>query len=684
MKKVIITLLVLFSIPALVLAEDKPLTNEGGYVTIPKIEETADSPILVDGDVYPFWGPVCQRYTYSVYYKDKEGREPEYVKMYFNGDWLEMEKADPENSNYKSGVKYIYKFVPTKIGSNFYFFEASNGLGKTRDSIIDSPDNGPVLFDSAFDQNEVVLIDRSTNQIRWRYSTGKEWISGVALSDDGKYLAVQSWGYVYLFETTKAEPLWIYDAENTAPIGGDVKGGIDISADGSKIFAGIGSKAFLFNKDSNQPVWDYETGKNVSGNAHNVAISDDGKYASVAMAGGGECIPGVTGHCKGHDVLILWDTQNREPLWKYQTLGNFHDVSLSSDGSFLATSTGCPDRRAYIFSKDSNEPLVRSEMLTRDCPVHKAQISADGSLATFGAESGDGAVFLFSKDSADYLWKFPTPQGSSARALAITSDGSYIGAATLFGGHAYIFSKDSADPIDSWQVKEAALGALDISDDGSYIAAGGNDNKVHIFEKGSDSQAAEVTLNEYVGELDIAANGELIAAGTSGSVYFFESLTSTGIEVIGAESEVETACTEIIEPEPEEETIQLDYTEPEQILEWQDEPQDEPKEDSWQDILKDFIYHQGKFIILAFLVFLIATIVLFIRFKKKWIWVIFIILVAGLVILSLCLIRPLQEQDSVEIDQPDKPPADNSKINVNQSIVNQNGNVIENVIEGAE
>jgi len=687
MKKLIFIMVILFFAPFLALAEDKPMTNEGGYVTIPKIEETENSPILIEGDVYPFWGPVCQRYTYSVYYKDKEGRAPEYVRMYFNDDWLEMEKADPENNNYKSWVKYIYKFVPTKIGSNFYFFEASNGVAKARDSIIDSPDNGPVLFKSGFLNNEIVLIDKESGQLIWRYPTNEEWIGGVALSDDGKYLAVQSWGYAYLFETSNPEPLWIYDADNTISIGGDVKGGIDISADGSKIFAVIGDQAFLFNKDSNIPIWEYAAaGENVSGSALNVSISADGKYASAAMAGGGDCIPGVTGYCEGRDVLILWDTQSQEPLWKHQTVGSFHDVSLSSDGNFLATATGCPDRRAYIFSKDSSEPLVRSEMLTRDCPVHKAQISADGSLAAFGAESGDGAVFLFSKDSADYLWKFPTPQGGSARALAITPDGDYIGAATLCGGHAYIFSKDSAEPISSWQVMGAGLGALDISSDGSYIAVGGSDNKVRIFEKGLERPTAEIALNEYVGELDISANGQYIAAGTSGSVYFFESLAGTKVVVADEEVEVETTCPEIIEPEPKKETIlPTDAEEAEGTLTWQkggeeendgreEVKQEEAEEDNRENILKDFIYQEGKFIILTFLVFLIATIVLSIKLKKKWLWLIFIVLVVILIGLSVLLVRPMMEGDSqIKSDLINK--------NINKVQVNQGGVIIEEVVE---
>jgi len=73
------------------------------------LPKTADDPILENSRVYPFWGPVCQRYTYSVVYRDKEGRAPEYVKIYFNGEWLDIAKENPEDNDYKRGVKYIYK-----------------------------------------------------------------------------------------------------------------------------------------------------------------------------------------------------------------------------------------------------------------------------------------------------------------------------------------------------------------------------------------------------------------------------------------------------------------------------------------------------------------------------------------------------------------------------------------------
>lgn len=136
-----------FGLPNIAFAE----TKQPGFGTttgiIPKLPKTANDPILQNGHVYPNWGPPCQRYTYSTVYQDKEGRAPEYMKIYFNGKMINMTKTNHNDSDYKKGVQYEYKFVPNKLGSNFYYFEASNGKGKTRDAIIDSPDNGPVFFD---------------------------------------------------------------------------------------------------------------------------------------------------------------------------------------------------------------------------------------------------------------------------------------------------------------------------------------------------------------------------------------------------------------------------------------------------------------------------------------------------------------------------------------------------------
>ncbi len=526
----ILSILVSFLIPNKSFAEYKSDIPSGQNIS--KLEVTPDDPKLVNGHVYPNWGPVCQRYTYSVLYVDDKGRPPEYVKIYFNGNMIDMEKENPESNDYFKGVKYIYKFVPQKLGSNFFFFEASNGLGKTRSNIIDSPDNGPVLFKNAFDKNEIAVIDAEKQTKILSYDLKDEWVGGIALSDDGKYLAAKTHKKIYLFDTSESnKPIWTYEGNSDMP--GDVKGGVDISGDGTRIIASIGGNAILFNNKTNKPIWIY---KGTGNGAYNIAISKDGKYMAMGTAGS------VTSTTQGYkssettNLLILWSEKSEVPLWQYHAEGNFHDVSLSDDGNFITGATGCPDRRFYLFSKDSNNPIIRSEMLTRDSPVHRAKISGNGEYAAVGSESDDGAVFLFSKNSHQPIWKFPMPDRSSARALNFTSDGEYIGAAT-FKGDAYIFNRNSSDPISHWKV-DASLGGIDIAEDGSFIAAGGTDSKLHIFKKGS-TESFKIDFNEYVEEVDISANGKYIAAGTGGSVYFFEAFNENSQAV---------ECEEIKEP----------------------------------------------------------------------------------------------------------------------------------------
>ena len=507
-----------------VIAEDKP----PGEQIITKLPKTANDPELSNGHIYPEWGPVCQRYTYSVVYRDKNGRAPEYVKICFNGKMIDMSKSDSNNNDYQKGVQYEYKYVPNKLGSNFYYFEASNGLGKTRDSIIDSPDNGPVLFESVFDKNEIVLIDPATGNVVWRFPTGKEWVGGVALSGDGQYLAALTSKHVYFFSTVSDKPVWQYEFNESSPIGGGPRGnGIAISQDGSKIIASAGMKTILFGQKDNQPIWKYEAP------SLTVAISANGQFAAAGSVKQG---PGET-----NNVLLLWETKSSQPVWEFTNNSNFHDVSLSADGQYLAASTGCPDRKGYIFSKNSNQPLVQSERLTFDSPVSKSKISTDGSLAAFATEGGpdSSVVVLFGKDSPTPLWQFDNQKRNSSRAMSMTADGQFIAAATM-RGDVYLLNSQNNIPVKNWSLN-TSIGALDLAEDGSLIALGGTDNQVQLlFAQGGEKKIA---VNEFIQAIDISSNGKYVAAGTGGSVYFFEEYLTLNPGKL-------FSCTTIVEPPP--------------------------------------------------------------------------------------------------------------------------------------
>lgn len=529
--KLIICILVISFFPCIAFAESKPPPGQGQM--IPKLPKTSNDPILENGGVYPMWGPPCQRYTYHTTYKDKEGRPPEYVKMYFNGNWITPEKENPNDKDYKKGVRYIYKFVPNKIGGNFFFFEASNGVGKTREGIIDSPGNGPVLFESDFLHNEIVVMDK-TGQKVLEYPLNDEWVGGVALSSDGKYLAAKTSRKVLLFDTGKPEkPVWIYEQGTGGMVGGDVKGGVAISGDGSKIFASISDNVLLFDKSNNKPIWQYNVG-----NAYNVAISKNGQYVGAATAG--------SETEQNSNLLIIWRVNSSKPLWQYHASGNFHDISFSSDGQYVVGSTGCPDRQAYIFSKDSNKPIMISGRLTYDSPVQRARITKDGSFASFTTDGGpDSAmVVAFSKDSSKPLWKFTSPTSKAARAMGMTPDGNSIIAANTVGD-VYLLDKSGKSKSD-WHLN-TTIGSADISDDGSVIAIGSTDNRVHILDP-KVKKDTPVEFKEFVEEVAVSANGKYIAAGTGGSPYFFEEILSPNRNKV-------YDCKTVIEPKPMSEAL---------------------------------------------------------------------------------------------------------------------------------
>jgi hypothetical protein len=150
------------------------------------------------------------------------------------------------------------------------------------------------------------------------------------------------------------------------------------------------------------------------------------------------------------------------------------------------------------------------------------------------------------KNSKQAIWKYETPLKKSVRALSMTPDGKFIGAAT-FGGDILLFDKKSNNPIQHIKIN-SSIGAFDLSDDGSIFMTGSADKKVRIYKSGENKTKAEITLNEYVGEVDVSANGKFAVAGTSGAVYFFESLIDlNNFKVYG--------CNQIIEPPKENTTL---------------------------------------------------------------------------------------------------------------------------------
>ena len=511
----------LFLVFQLVFAEEKtPSEMLDVNLTIPKLtaEEIQDAPRLTDGGVLPPFGQPCTKFFYKVLYEDEKGREPEYVRIWLNGKWYDMEKV---SGDYKTGAWYIFEYVPNSGESNFYFFEASNGAGKTRTNIIDSPDQGPLMYSESFKDNKIILFHKNSAELLWSFDIGKKLVSQVAISKDGKYAGAAATNTIYFFSTEKGL-LWQFFTtygEPSFPMAS--MAGIAISADGKYIAASVERKLYFFEKESNKPKWFAD----IESEAIGIDISDNGEYIAVGVGNAGE---------KGDKIFFfnnkgekLWEYKAEHP--EYQQTGNFYRPAITPDGKYVAVSTGCPDRRAYLFSKDGTL-LFRSEMLTKDSPVHKSAISDDGSLIaySFDHEQGKEVLMVFSKEGKK-LWGFSSPEDVTARAVSMSSDGKYIAIGTT-AGNVYLFSKDSNVPL--WKFSSQGnftqIGDVALSSDGELLAAG--TTGVYLFSKNSNKPLWHYTVSDtWVNT--VAFNDEYIVAGTGMLEYMFEGNSASPEEV---------------------------------------------------------------------------------------------------------------------------------------------------------
>jgi len=531
--KFFVLALIILSLFSFVAAEEKPSDN----FIVPKLTpaETADAPELTGGTVAPPFGERCTKFFYIVTYKDSKSRPPEYVRVWLDGTWHDMRKV---KGDYNNGAMYLFDYVPDSGGNIFYYFEASNGAGKARSGIIDSPNQGPMIYSESFENNSVVLLNKSSNKPLMEYPLGKSLVSSVAISENGKYAAASTTTKLYFFSVEDKKLLWQFCMQCA---GEDhyfsSASGVSISSEGDYIAAALGGKLYFFKKDSNTPVWE----KDVESNAIGVDISNEGDLIAVGVGNSGE---------KGDRAFFFDGSGGLVGSYKaqhadYVQTGNFYRPAMTPDGEYTAISTGCPDRRAYLFKKDGSL-VFRTEQLTQDSPVHKSAISDDGETIAYSLDHMQGKEILVVYNKAGQkLWGFSSSTDSTARAVSISSSGEKIAIGTSVG-KIYLFSKSSSTPI--WTFLSTGsftqIGDLELSDDGAFLAAGGTTKKIYFFSTAKNEPLWEYTAGSWINA--IAFNGEYIFAGTGLQEYAFEGTENlpkkecSTIKEIYSESEIQS------------------------------------------------------------------------------------------------------------------------------------------------
>jgi len=610
-------------------------------------DQNLSSPRLETGSVTPQYGPPGE-YTFHTYFSDPQNRTPEYVKIYItdtNKDVL-IEETQPYlmrgTSNITSrGVRYDYTTNISQEGQYQFYFEAKIGSTILHNPYYGGQDcrpglcpeccgawGGPkILSEELIDDHKIYLFDQDKEQPVWSYDVGKNWVTSVAFSKDNmKFAAADNQGNLYLFDVGSNIPIWTYGIASNIGQNNEIKIGISSDkgliafSDNGYIVASLGKQVFLFQTDSNEPIWQYDIGMAFNG----LVISDDGKYIAAG----------------GHDTKVyLWETQNSNPKWEYKVKSEggilglegsvIRAMAMTPDGKYFVAGTSCPDRSVYAFTPGKSEPILKIQAGS-NFPIETIDISDDGQyIITAGGGSSDDpySALLIKTNQEEPIWKFDYSKNPAITAR-ISPDSQSIALGYILDG-VYLLQRDSNQPL--WQLKNSGyVGDMAFSTEGKILAIGTGTYHVILVSLDNFEILRDWKVENKVESVAVSPNGKYIVAGTS--LNRFLSIGTEGDNTTGA------GIGELKDLKPELVKLSTNI----------------PKFQTNGNIIKDFKIPNFCFWIGLFLGVGLLILGLIIFFKKRTRWIIVIATVGiGLIIVSCYYIVINKKQASTNGLQKD-------------------------------
>jgi len=244
----------------------------------------------------------------------------------------------------------------------------------------------------------------------------------VEISSDGNYIV--GGGYidetsgrvagVYFFESNSSTPLFTYETEYSA-------NSVAISADGSYFVASDVDNIYFFNRNASTPLWIYPHG---SGHWVNVAITSDGNYVVAGCETGSSDYQG--------DYLMYFSKEEANPIWGSRLGGTIYHMSMSSDGTHIATISG----DGYVYSFQDSKFAYKHKLVNLTPGVMNPIISSNVAMSSDGkyfAVTSNRTISLFDKTFNSPVYEYETrglAEGSGTGrpgvAIASSSAGIYV------------------------------------------------------------------------------------------------------------------------------------------------------------------------------------------------------------------------------------------------------------------
>lgn len=343
--------------------------------------------------------------------------------------------------------------------------------------------------------------------------TMKANVLSVKISGDGNYMVAGTGGSklgldnrIYLFNVSQGStPIWTYQSS-----GGFRE--LSISRNGDFLVGGTeDGHICLFEKLSNETVWGYDTSEMITG----LAMSSDGNWFAAG-----------TGNWFGTGGKIyLFNRMSNTPLWEFQTGRHGADrwveeVDISSDGEYIAA--GAHDG-VYVFNRIGN--VLFHYNTTRW--VLSSSMSSDGKYVVAGTGvggTGISRVYFFDVSNRALAWSYSSPYGT-IWAVDISSKGEYVvagdmGAVDIVNSTVLLFNGWNGSLL--WNFTTPTRQGpirVSISHDDRFVAAGTAQGEIYYFYKGSNVPLWTYQVGYEIGCIDVSPNGNYTVAGTSGGLH---------------------------------------------------------------------------------------------------------------------------------------------------------------------
>ena len=258
--------------------------------------------------------------------------------------------------------------------------------------------------------------------------------------------------------------------------------------------------------------------------------------------GGPDCKPGLCSDCCGawggpkvlsenlvnENKIYLFDKDKETAIWFYDTGKNWvTSVAFSADNTKLAAADN--QGNLYLFDVKSNNPIWTYKA---EFDSNKGDVGWDKGLVAFSkndylAASLKGQVFLFKTDNNQPFWKHDI--GMTLRGLVISDDGQYIAA----GGHdTKVYLWETKDSSPKWEYKIQSEGGIlglegsvirtmAMAPESKYFTAGTScpDRSVYVFSPKKTEPILKIKAgaNFPVETIDISDDGQYVIAAGGGS-----------------------------------------------------------------------------------------------------------------------------------------------------------------------